>query len=56
LLESFEDYVNVDNFFRADFGLNAHEAYGYLAQRTLAEIVGDWLSRPAIRGSRAGAR
>jgi hypothetical protein len=25
--------------------LNAHESYGYLAQRTLAEIVGDWLER-----------
>lgn len=47
LLESFEDYVNLDNFFRADFGLNAHEAYGYLAQPKLAEIVGDWLNARA---------
>jgi hypothetical protein len=45
LLESFEDYVDLDNFFRADFGLNAHEAYGYLALPTLAEIVGDWVER-----------
>jgi hypothetical protein len=47
LLESFDDYVDLDNFFRADFGLNTHEAYGYLAQPTLAKIVGDWLSRGA---------
>jgi hypothetical protein len=43
LVESFEDFVGLDNFFRGASGLNAHEAYGYLAQRVLAEIAGDWL-------------
>ncbi len=46
LLESFEDHVDLENYFRASFGLNAHEAYGYLAQATLAEIVGDSLLSP----------
>jgi hypothetical protein len=45
LVESFEDFVGLDNFFRGASGLNAHEAYGYLAQRVLAEVVGDWLER-----------
>lgn len=45
LVDSIEDYVEFDNFFRGSFGLNPHEAYGYLAQPLLAEIVGDWLER-----------
>jgi len=45
LVDSIEDYVEFDNFFRGGLGLNAHEAYGYLAQPLLAEIVGDWLER-----------
>ena len=45
LVDSIEDYVEFDNFFRGSLGLNAHEAYGYLAQPLLAEIVGDWLER-----------
>ena len=45
LVDSIEDYVEFDNFFRNNLGLNAHEAYGYLAQPLLAEIVGDWLER-----------
>jgi hypothetical protein len=45
LIDSIEDYVEFDNFFRNSLGLNAHEAYGYLAQPLLAEIVGDWLER-----------
>jgi hypothetical protein len=45
LVESIEDYVNLENYFRGNIGLNAHEAYGYLAQRTLAEVVGGWLER-----------
>ena len=58
-------FVEFDNFFRGDLGLNAHEAYGYLAQPLLAEVVGDSLRNLAQmqrpRGSllgriRAGAR
>jgi hypothetical protein len=45
LVEAIEDFVGFDNFFRGSLGLNAHEAYGYLAQPILAEIVGDWLER-----------
>jgi hypothetical protein len=45
LTESIEDHVDLENYFRGSIGLNAHEAYGYLAQRTLAELVGDWLDR-----------
>jgi hypothetical protein len=43
LLESFEDFVDFTNYFRGSLGLNPHEAYGYLAQPLLAEIVGGWL-------------
>jgi hypothetical protein len=45
LIDSIEDFVDFDNFFRGSLGLNAHEAYGYLAQPLLAEIVGDWIER-----------
>jgi hypothetical protein len=45
LIDSIEDFVEFDNFFRNNLGLNPHEAYGYLAQPLLAEIVGDWLER-----------
>jgi hypothetical protein len=45
LIDSIEDFVEFDNFFHGSFGLNPHEAYGYLAQPLLAEIVGDWLER-----------
>jgi hypothetical protein len=43
LVDSIEDYVDFDNFFRTTLGLNPHEAYGYLAQPLLAELIGDWL-------------
>ncbi len=33
LVGSIEDYVDLENCFRAAYGLNAHEAYGYLFQR-----------------------
>jgi hypothetical protein len=46
LVESIDDYVELDNYFRGDIGLNAHESYGYLLQRALAELVGDWIERP----------
>jgi hypothetical protein len=45
LVDSIEDFVEFDNYFRNNLGLNAHEAYGYLAQPVLAEIVGGWLER-----------
>jgi hypothetical protein len=45
LIDSIEDFVEFDNFFRGGLGLNPHEAYGYLAQPLLAEVVGDWLER-----------
>jgi hypothetical protein len=45
LIDSIEDFVEFDNFFRGSLGLNPHEAYGYLAQPVLAEIVGDWIER-----------
>jgi hypothetical protein len=44
LVESIDDYVDLDNFFHADFGVNVHEAYGYLAQPKVGELVGDWVS------------
>ncbi len=43
LVESIEDFVQFDNHFRNTLGLNAHDAYGYLAQPVLAELVGNWL-------------
>ena len=57
LIDSIEDYVEFDNFFRNSLGLNAHEAYGYLAQPLLAEVVGDWLERtvPSTRRERVAA-
>ena len=46
LVESIDDYVDLDNYFRGSIGLNAHESYGYLMQRALAELVGDWMAEP----------
>jgi hypothetical protein len=45
LVDSIEDFVSFDNYFRGSMGLNAHEAYGYLAQRIVGEVIGDWLER-----------
>jgi len=45
LVGSIEDYVDLENCFRGANGVNAHEAYGYFFQRTLAEIVGDFIDR-----------
>ena len=45
LLESFEDSRGPRQLLPSDHGLNAHEAYGYLAAPRTAEIVGDWLQR-----------
>ncbi len=44
LIDSIEDFVDFDNYFRGELGLNAHEAYGYLTQPVLAGIVGDFLT------------
>lgn len=43
LVESIDDVVDFDNFFRGDLGLNEHEAYAYLSQPSVAAVVGDWL-------------
>jgi hypothetical protein len=45
LVDSIEDFIDFDNYFRGELGLNAHDAYGYLAQPVLAELIGDWLDR-----------
>ena len=44
LVESIEDVVDFDNFFRGDLGLNEHEAYAYLSQASVAAVVGDWIT------------
>jgi hypothetical protein len=49
LVDAIEDFVDFDNYFRSNVGLNAHDAYGYLAQPILAELVGDWLERHAAQ-------
>ena len=43
LVGSIEDYGDLENCFRGTTGLNTHEAYGYLFQRRVAEIVGDFI-------------
>jgi len=45
LVDSIEDYVDLENCFRGATGVNAHEAYGYFFQRKLAELVGDFIER-----------
>ena len=47
LVESIEDVVDFDNYFRGDLGLNAHDAYGYLSQPSVGAVVGDWLEKNA---------
>lgn len=43
LVDSIDDFVDFDNYFRGSLGLNPHEVYGYLAQPLLAEVIADWL-------------
>jgi hypothetical protein len=43
LVDAIEDFVDFANYFRGNLGLNAHDAYGYLDQPLLSEIIGDWL-------------
>jgi hypothetical protein len=45
LCDAIEDFIDFDNYFRGVVGLNPHEAYGYLTQPLLAEVVGDWIER-----------
>jgi hypothetical protein len=45
LVSSIEDYGDLENCFRGALGLNTHDAYGYLFQRKVAEIVGDFIER-----------
>jgi hypothetical protein len=47
LVESIEDTVGFDNWFRGNVGLNEHDAYGYLSQPTVGETVGEWLEKNA---------
>ena len=51
LVDAIEDFVDFDNYFRSNLGLNAHDAYGYMAQPVLAEIVGGWLERAVGLGA-----
>ena len=45
LIESIDDVVDFDNYFRGDLGLNEHEAYGYLSQPSVGATIGDWLEK-----------
>jgi hypothetical protein len=51
LVEALEDRVGFDNFFRGPAGLNAHDAYGYLAQRVVADALGEWLERQTLESA-----
>jgi hypothetical protein len=43
LVESIDDIVGFDNYFRGPTGINEHEAYGYLVQPLVATVIGDWV-------------
>ncbi|HEU4616432.1 MAG TPA: hypothetical protein VFV10_00230 [Gammaproteobacteria bacterium] len=43
LAESIDDHMDLYNHFRGDIGLNVHKSYGYLANRRVAECIGEWL-------------
>jgi hypothetical protein len=45
LVESIEDHVELENWFRGALGLNPHEAYGYMALPIAAEVIGDFIER-----------
>ncbi len=47
LIESIEDVVDFENYFRGDLGLNEHDAYGYLSQSSVGAVVGDWVEKNA---------
>ncbi len=46
LAEELVDRTDLYNHFRADFGINVHKSYGYLANATVAERIGTWLLEP----------
>jgi len=43
LTEQLIDRTDIYNHFYADFGLNPHKSYGYLAHAAVADVVGEWL-------------
>lgn len=43
LAEALIDRNDIYNHFRADFGLNPHKSYGYLASEGVAGVIGEWL-------------
>lgn len=43
LCEALIDRSDIYNHFHADFGLNVHKSYGYLAHEAVANVVGEWL-------------
>jgi pimeloyl-ACP methyl ester carboxylesterase len=45
MVDTIEDHVDLENWFHGALGLNAHEAYGYMALPIVAENVGDFLER-----------
>lgn len=42
---SLEDHGDLYNAFHADFGVNTHKSYGYLADPLVAEAIGAWIER-----------
>lgn len=43
-----EDHSDLCNAFHADFGVNTHKSYGYLADPLVADAIGAWIeSQPA---------
>ncbi len=47
LLQWLHDHDGLYNHFRGEVGLNVHEAYGYLANRTVARCIAGWLQQQA---------
>lgn len=43
MAESLDDLSGIYNSFHADFGLNVHKSYGYLAHADVADVIGTWL-------------
>lgn len=47
LLQKLHDHDGLYNHFRGEAGLNVHEAYGYLIDRSVARCLASWLLRQA---------
>jgi hypothetical protein len=45
IVESIVDHVGLENWFRGAFGVNPHEAYGYMALPIVTDIIGDFIER-----------